>query len=106
MQNATPLLRVYRRKLIVGACLLVPAALAILFPEFCASQLHVESWQVGVGGVILFAVVTVWLSLLVRCPGCGMNLFLHAVGHTKGGNWLHWLLHTETCPKCGYPKKG
>jgi hypothetical protein len=103
MQQPTPLLLPFRRKFIVGACLMVPGALAVLLPESIADRLHVESWQVGIVGLAIFVSVTIWLAYGVQCPACRANLFLHAVGHTKGGNWLHWLLHAESCPKCGYP---
>lgn len=105
MQKPVPLLLANRRQLVVAACILVPTAVALLFPRAFADWLRVESWAVGVGGVTILVAVMIWLSREVRCRNCGANLFLHAIGHTKGGNWLHWLLHTESCPKCGHTAK-
>lgn len=105
MQRSIPLLLTFRRKFIIGACLMAPGALAVLFPEFLGDRLRLESWQVGAAGLFIFVCVLIWMAYGVKCPGCGVNLFLHAVGYTKGGNWLHWLLHADTCPKCGYTTK-
>jgi DNA-directed RNA polymerase subunit RPC12/RpoP len=97
-----PLLHGYRQKLIVGACLLVPISLAVLLPDQLGSIVGRESWQIELFGVVLFAGVLIWLARGMKCPACGVNLFWHAVGHAKSGNWLDSLFRESKCPKCGH----
>jgi hypothetical protein len=98
----SPLLLTRRRKLLVGACLLVPDCLITLFPGTASKTIGVSEWQVAIAGIVFFAVIIFWLARGMKCPACGVNLFWHAFGHAKYGNWLDWLLRGTSCPKCGY----
>jgi len=95
-----------RLKLIVGSSLLAILALLLLFPNFWSALIGVNVWKFSVSVLLVFVVLLCWLIHIVRCPNCGQNLFLHAIGHDKYGNWLGWLLNHPECPKCGYRKEG
>lgn len=101
MSNKVPLLQGHRRRLIVGACVIAPAAFVVLFPDVLGKRLGVSSGALELGSLLLLVGVTLWLARGARCPSCKTNLFWYGVNH-RFGNWLGWLLTESTCPKCGY----
>lgn len=101
LSSKVPLLQGHRRRLIVGACVITPAALVVLFPDMIGKRIGVSSGALELGALVLFVSVTLWLARGARCPSCKTNLFWYGVNH-RFGNWLGWLLTESTCPKCGY----
>jgi len=101
LSNKVPLLRAHRRRLILGACVVAPAALVVLFPGALGKRIGVSSGALELGAVVLLVGVTLWLARATRCPSCKTNLFWYGVNH-RFGNWLGWLLTESTCPKCGH----
>jgi hypothetical protein len=101
-----PLLQSQRRKLIVGASILAVASIMVLFPGYISALVGLDSLPVGLSGLLIFGVGTFWLAHWLKCPGCGINLFLYGLNHAKYGNWLEWLFKQSVCPKCGYRATG
>lgn len=101
LSSKVPLLQGHRRRLIVGACVITPAAFVVLFSDAVSKLIGVSSGALELGALVLFVGVTLWLARGARCPSCKTNLFWYGVNH-RFGNWLGWLLKESTCPKCGH----
>ena len=78
----------------VGACYIVPDALATLFGTSPA-LLKLAASLAGL-------VVLIGACLAVRCASCGLSLVWHAVSKKSPNDWLAWLLDVRTCPRCGH----
>lgn len=102
-QNGKYLLLHQRRKgLVVGAVLLAVWSSLVLFPGSIGELAGVESWHVALAGIVLFTVTLFTVARSLRCPACGINLFLYGLANAPNGNWLHWLLTLSICPRCSY----
>ena len=71
------------RKLMAGATLLACSALVNLFPEAGSRLFGVNPWVVELSGAMAFFALLYWLAHGFKCPGCGVNLFWHSLGHAK-----------------------
>ncbi len=81
----------------VGACYIVPDALATLFGTSPA-MLELAASLAGL-------VVLVGACLAVRCRACGLSLVWHGVSTKSVNDWLNWLLDVRTCPRCGHEEQ-
>lgn len=81
----------------VGACYIVPDALATLFGTSPA-MLTLAASLAGL-------VVLIGACLAVRCPACGLSLVWHGVSKKSANDWLAWLLDARTCPRCGHEEQ-
>jgi len=101
-----PLLYGRRRRLWIGATVLAAASVAVIFAESIAARAGIESWIVGLGGIVVFALVLFSMARGLTCPGCGVNLFWYGFAHARNANWLDWMFKQSVCPKCGYSEAG
>lgn len=87
-------------KLWLSGGLLAVAGVGFILPN-CVAGIAVE-----LGALLLtFASLGSAISA-VRCQHCGLRLVLHAMSNQSIGQWLHWLLSTKSCPRCGADHAG
>lgn len=97
-----PLLAGYRKKLMVGAIVLVPACSMLLLPGIVSRISGYDELMVAIVGALLFAISLYAMARGARCPSCRKDLFWYSFQNAKHGNWLVWLLNETACPHCGY----
>lgn len=100
--NSQPLISAMRGRLWLVGGLTALAASLLFMPAPIGRTAGVDTDIITLAGTLLFFLVLLLASVLLRCPSCGMSLCWHAVSKKSVGQWLNWLLDVQECPVCHY----
>ncbi|SRR5229473_2474915 len=92
-------------KLGVGFGLLAVSGIFTWFDSGVSRLLGFQRYIPTLIGTFIGLSALAFLALALRCPGCGLRLFWHAISKKPINAWGNWLFETDTCPKCGYQAK-
>ena len=93
------------KKYVFWLMLLLIYAFVFMLSTHLANFFTVDRALVEAIGLAFFVASIAGASLTIKCPFCGLKLFLYAAKNKGAGEWFAWLINVDKCPKChkSYP---
>lgn len=80
---------------------IVVSGFGMFFPAWIGHIFGMDGALVQISSLFLTFAALAWVFFSIRCRHCGLRLVMYAMSKRGIGEWLHWLLTVQRCPRCG-----